>query len=172
MDESDFKKWMRVFLPFDDPREMVRATAGDLIFDKSLAGRTYLKGLYLGGSASSKTIRHAYNFYNGQINRDRHKMNKPKEEAGIIAAIWAEGVRTDPEAVIPRYAEVLTSKGKNVADTYLVADFMSVKTAKAVFAHLDKDTNEKVADPFYYCKGDGAQVSRMGIRFRSYLLNF
>lgn len=77
VEEAEFFDWIRVFLSFEEPQSMVRTSVGDLIFDKELSGRMYLKGLYLGDSASSKSVKHSYNFYDGEINRDRHKMSKP-----------------------------------------------------------------------------------------------
>lgn len=159
---SEFSTWTKVFLPFEQPRSLIRTSQGDLILDKRLAGHIYLKGLYLGESAS-KSARYGYNFYEGNINRDRHKLNKPKEEAQAIAAIWGESIKQQQDVVLPKYCELLTHRNKNVVDTQHVAEFMTFETAQLAFESIEnKQLAFKQAETkqhFYYNRNDSASVS-------------
>lgn len=153
-DQADFLKWIKVSLDLDRPSKVITTSHGCLILDDQFKGRIYLKGLYLEGEPAVP-FKFCYNFYRGEVNRDRYRLSNPKEEASTLAKIWAEAVKLDEESVLPRLVEMLQAD-KQWADVSLAEDYISEETATKVWKCLqDENVDGK---RFYYYDQNGNKV--------------
>jgi hypothetical protein len=59
---------------------------------------------------SATPLKFCYNFYGGEVKRDRQRLSSPREEAQALAKIWGEAVRL--ELMIQPRAEVAKRDGR------------------------------------------------------------
>lgn len=150
IDFETFKTWIQIALPLQRPKSIVKTKFGDLILDNKFAGRIYLKGLYVGGSASSQTTKYGYNFVEGDICRDRKKLANSEEEAKAIAAIWSEAVQKEPDTIGRAYAELLVDQNQQgLADISHAGNYMTSKVAALVWNQI-RSSSGYPKNVFYY----------------------
>jgi hypothetical protein len=101
-----FYDWIKVSLMLEQPSDIIKTAHGDLL-EKKFSGRTYLKGLFLGSSASSKNLNFGHNLYIGDVNRDRQRLIDSAVEAATLAKIWTEAIITKKPEVIREYTRIL-----------------------------------------------------------------
>jgi hypothetical protein len=63
-------------------------------FSPSFLCEQLLQSLLLEGE-SATPFKFCYNFYGGEVNRDRQRLSSPREEAQALAKIWGEAVRLE-----------------------------------------------------------------------------
>lgn len=85
--KEDFQAWLNVSLDLNAPKEVIPTRYGSLILDEAFSGRLYLKGLELEGKSSEKNFKFSYNFFRGDVNRDRERLSDPEQEAKMLAEI-------------------------------------------------------------------------------------
>ncbi|OQV00919.1 hypothetical protein CLAIMM_06354 [Cladophialophora immunda] len=157
---QDFRAWIRVSLDLDPPQstEIVHTNTGDLIFDPRYRGRIYLHGLLIpesaGYSQGGKGYRFGYNFYHGQINRDRQRMADTREEARTLASIWNQAILLKGDSVIDAYIKLLT-EDEEAADIAQAYKHASRLTAQHVCRRL-KDSHPEA---FFYSHRDASEQS-------------
>jgi hypothetical protein len=154
VERADFLRWIKVSLDLDRPSTMIRTSHGSLILDDQFKGRIYLKGLLLEGEPTIP-FKFSYNFYRGEVNRDRQRMSSPGEEAKTLAKIWGEAVRLHEETVLPELIEMLQS-GTPWADVHLAEEHVSLETAQKLWQELRRRNPE--GRLFYYYDQHGDQV--------------
>jgi hypothetical protein len=161
VEKADFLRWITVSLDIDRPSRIIRTAYGSLVFDKRFKGRIYLKGLLLEGE-SVAPYRFCYDFYEGEVNRDRQRLSNPREEAQTLARIWGEAVTTDEASAFPKLIELLQADN-SWADVNLVHEYISIETARKIWHHF-RDANAE-GNLFYYYEQRGNQV-RPGSRWQ------
>lgn len=154
VEKADFLRWIKVSLDLDSPSNVITTPYGSLILDERFKGRIYLKGLYL-EAEPAMPFKFCYNFYRGEVNRDRERFSNTKEEAKTLAKIWAEAVKLDEASSLPHLVEMLQAD-KKWADVNLAQDYMSEETAKAIWKRLRDENIE--GKRFYYYAQDGDKV--------------
>jgi hypothetical protein len=155
IEKDDFLKWIKVALDLDPPSKMLRTGYGNLILDKEFSGRIYLKGLLMEGCSSVKSFKFGYNFFQGEVNRDRQRLTNAREEAKMLGSIWGEAIQLDEAATLPQLVDMLQSDN-SYADVDLAEDNMSEHTAKKVWRYLlGQDVERK---RFYYYVEHGDKV--------------
>ena len=156
---DQFMNWIKIALPLQQPTSIIKTKAGDLILDEKFAGNIYLKGIYVGSSACRGHVKYAYNFYNGEINRDRKKLANPTKEAKAIAEIWGEAIRLDPLRTGTKYAELLKEIScKELADINSIDDFIDSATMGLVWKQIQELDKSKNCFYFNPSSGDAAKV--------------
>ncbi|OAL39774.1 hypothetical protein AYO20_00686 [Fonsecaea nubica] len=156
--EEDFRKWMDVSIDLDPPETtgIVRTTTGDLILDPRFRGRIYLRGLLVaqtsGYAQNDKGYCFGYNFYNGQINRDRQRMASPHEEANAMASIWTQAIQLKGDWVIDAFVKLFADDeaAHDVEHSY---KFISRLTAQSICRRL----KESQPDAFFYSERDASR---------------
>jgi hypothetical protein len=166
IEREDFLKWIKVSLDLDRPSKIIHTRHGSLILDDEFRGRIYLKSLLLEGE-SATPFRFCYNFYTGQVNRDRQRLSSPREEARTLAGIWGEAVIRNEGVAVPELIELLQA---NVAwpDVNLAEEYISRETAQRIWKNLQYRNAERKL--FYYYDQTGDQVCRsslLGVCHRS-----
>lgn len=150
--KEDFVKWIGVSLDLNQPSRTIETQHGTLIIDESFGGKIYLKGLLLEGISSTKPFLFGYNFFKGQVNRDRERLSNPEEEARILSQIWAEALQSNGKDIVKKYVKML--REDKWADVHEVADYISEATARHIWTYLvGLDPEGKI---FYHdsCNGD------------------
>jgi hypothetical protein len=154
IERDDFLRWIKISLDLDRPSKIIRTRHGSLILDDEFRGRIYLKSLLLEGE-SATPFKFCYNFYTGQINRDRQRLSSPREEARTLAKIWGEAVTLNEEAALPELIELLQAD-KPWPDVNLAEEHMSKETAQKVWQKLRNANADRKL--FYYFDQNGDKV--------------
>ncbi|KAH8688423.1 hypothetical protein BGZ61DRAFT_353878 [Ilyonectria robusta] len=121
---NDFEEWCKsaIFLQFMRNEDIVRTTAGDLIYNNLLprSGNLYLKGLLLkestgvdSASMTGKPLKFGYNFRDGVTNRERKHIQGRNAESQAILRIWDQVLILKPEFVIHIHEMLLASDSRN-----------------------------------------------------------
>lgn len=157
-----FKSWIEVSFALNRPSQVFKTTNGDLVMDKAFGGKMYLKGLLLGRKNGTRTLKFGYNFYEGEVNRDRQKMLDPRKEAATFAKIWTEAIAKGDEDVLKKYTKMLREEDtKKWSDVNLSNEYMTNETAAAVWKHMMEGTTS--ATVFFYSKKTEAQVRKVAV---------
>jgi hypothetical protein len=147
--EADFRKWIKVTLDItrpNDPNDIIETPHGDLILDKSFAGKMYLKGLLLPNGGSSITTQQAgYNLFQGHTNRDRERLKNEHEEAKMLMHIWEHSIDICGDTITQRYIGLLQDH-YDCVDVRRADDLISEKTAVTIWERLKSEGATK----FYY----------------------
>ena len=154
VDRADFLRWMKISLDLDRPSTIIRTRYGSLILDDQFKGRIYLKGLLLEGE-STNPFKFCYNFYRGEVNRDRERLSSPTDEAKTLARIWGEAVRLNEAAALPKLVEMLQGDTP-WADANRVEEYISIETARRIWKRLQDENARGIL--FYYYNQHGDQV--------------
>lgn len=154
IERADFLRWIKVSLDLDRPSKIIHTRYGSLILDDQFKGRIYLKSLLLEGE-SPIPFKFCYNFYKGEVNRDRQRLSNPREEAKTLAKIWGEAVRLDEAAALPEFVELLQANTP-WADVNLAEEHITIETAKKVWQKLHSENAD--GRLFYYCDQNGDHV--------------
>lgn len=159
--EEDFRSWTTCAVDLCGPEEgtTVHTDKGDLILDKSFAGKVYLKGLHVANvSPSGVPYTYSYNFLKGSINRDRERLTHPNEEAKMLAGIWETAMVKLGDVITHRYRELFdkehcpdvsfgeTSLSKHAAT--LLSDYMKRSSPGTFF--YPKESAESI-DQVCHC---------------------
>lgn len=157
---EDLDEWAAVAIDLVDlgPTIIIRTDHGDLILDERFWGQLYFKGLRLpNDSHCGKTYVFAYNFVNGNPNRDRGWMMDPLEEAAMLTNIWGQSILDRREGVIQRYIG-LFELGDTCLDIAFSVELMSRDVAGAIWNRLRLDA----LDTFIYSeKMDSCEPGRV-----------
>jgi hypothetical protein len=154
VEKAEFLLWNKVSLDLDRPSNIISTTHGSVILDERFKGRIYLKGLILEGEGGMP-FKYCYNFYRGEVNRDRERLIYPKQEANTLAEIWAEAVTLDEALTLPHLMEMLQAD-EEWADVNLVQDYISKETAGKIWKRFqDQNMEGKL---FYYYDQNGDKV--------------
>ncbi|KAJ5046834.1 uncharacterized protein L3040_004059 [Drepanopeziza brunnea f. sp. 'multigermtubi'] len=153
IDNATFMEWIKVSFVLCPPTRQFKTPDGDLVLDKPFGGRLYLKGLYIGGSASSKVLKFGYNLSSGQINRDRQILTNSSEEATSFARMWGHVIREGNQEALKEYTKMLLEDDeKHWADVNFAKDFITKPVAAQIWTHLL--TLYPQRDIFFYRKQD------------------
>ncbi|KAF4630320.1 hypothetical protein G7Y89_g7816 [Cudoniella acicularis] len=140
---EDFQDWIKVALVLDVPSKYLETRFGTLILDESYGGRIYLKGLYLGQSATSKALKFGYNLTEGKVNRERQRMSNPFEESRSIAKIWTQVLLFEDtdKTKIKRYIKMLRrDDGLFWADIHKANVYMGESVTKLIWENMQWET--------------------------------
>jgi hypothetical protein len=152
---EDFLEWIKVSLDLHRPSKMLRTRDGNLILDEKFSGKIYLKGLLMDDASSAKPFKYGYNFFHGEVNRDRERLRNSKEEARMLGRIWVEAIQLDETATLPQLVDMLQSSIL-YADVDRIEENIPMVTAKKIWQHLlGQDATGK---RFYYNVEDGGKV--------------
>jgi hypothetical protein len=148
--EEDFRSWAQVAIDLENPQpqDIIRTSHGDLILDKRLSGRVYLKGLRVSDSGSdSNPYIFCYNFVQGYINRDRERLTSREEEAKMIAGIWEQPILEGNAGVIQQYLQLFWNSEAH-PDITLAHEVVSKPVGQTLWNTLRSD----IPDAFFYCE--------------------
>ncbi|KAN0098386.1 hypothetical protein V8E51_014049 [Hyaloscypha variabilis] len=153
---SMFKDWIKVSFALNRPKQVFKTANGDLVMDQDFSGKMYLKGLFLKRKSGTRTLKFGYNFYEGEVNRDRQQMSDSRKEAATFAKIWAEAIEKGEEGVVNEYTRMLREEEtKKWADVNLSSEYMTNNTALAVWKHMIEGKTSSTT--FFYSKKTEAQ---------------
>lgn len=154
---NTFQEWIKICLPISLPKAVTKTDHGDLILDPAFAGRLYIKGLYVDGSACFRTFKFAYNLYEGEMNRDRQSLLDPNKEASMFARIWEDCIEKQVTGACQEYTDMLRNDGnQSFADVHLAGEYLAEATTVSIWEniqHSDVDNNV-----FYYGEKDAGEV--------------
>jgi hypothetical protein len=154
---SVFEEWIKVAFALEHPQAVIKTNHGDLVLDKTFRGRMYLKGLYLGNSHTGKKLKFCYNLHAGTTTRDRGRLTNEKEEATVLANIWAEAIKNNEADALQEYTKMLRGADELLlADVNLASDRISPSTAKAIWELLESQDPEHQS--FFYDQKTAARV--------------
>ncbi|KAH9217392.1 hypothetical protein DL95DRAFT_493667 [Leptodontidium sp. 2 PMI_412] len=137
IETSTFLDWIKVSFELNRPPNCIKTPDGDLILSKHFGGRMYLKGLYIGNSATTKALKFGYNMSYGDVNRDRQRLINGSEEAAILAKIWGSAIIAGNEGALREYTRMLRENDlKQWADVNLAEDYIPRPVATKIFAQL------------------------------------
>ncbi|KAK2627369.1 hypothetical protein QTJ16_003335 [Diplocarpon rosae] len=149
IETAKFMEWIKVSFELNRPIDCIKAPDGDLVLNQKFGGRIYLKGLYIGGSITSKNLRFGYNLGYGNVNRDRARLIGADQEATILAKIWGHAILTGQEKYVTKYTKMLLEDdAKQWADVNLAQDNISKSVAEKIWKHLL--TCNPLGEVFYY----------------------
>jgi hypothetical protein len=151
---ADFLKWIKVSLDLDRPSKIISACHSSLILNDEFKGRIYLKGLLLENEPATP-FKFCYNFYQGEVNRDRQRLSNEREEARILAKIWGEAIQLDEAATLTEFVELLQAN-RRWADVNLAEEYISIETAKKIWQQFQVENPENRL--FYYFDQNGDKV--------------
>jgi len=152
-----FKNWMKVPFNLYRPSRVLKTANGDLVMDKDFSGRMYLKGLFLSCNHGTRTLKFGYNFYQGDVNRDRQHMSDLRIQASTLALIWEESIKKGDHGALAEYTKMLREEDtKRWADVNLSSEYMTKDTATAVWKTIIE--GELPSTMFFYNKKTEAQV--------------
>jgi len=80
-----------------------------LILDKKFNGKIYLKGLLMDDPSLAKPFKYGYNFFYGEVNRDRQRFRNSNKEARMLCRIWVEAIRLEEATMLPHLVDMLQS---------------------------------------------------------------
>jgi len=162
--EEHFKLWMKQSLELEPPSTVIETKKGTIILDDTFKNTLYLKSLLLERNPNAKAFKFAYNFAQGEVNRDRASLANPTEQGAILAGIWEEAIKNAGEVPLIDYFGMLQEEQK-WADVQFVDDSISLETARKIRQHLhDQDPENR---KFYYYK-KGGQVRNSSCRISCY----
>jgi hypothetical protein len=148
---------MQVSFALRQPSRLLKTANGDLVMDKDFGGRMYLKGLFLSRINGTRTLKFGYNFYQGDVNRDRQQMSDPWKQASTLALIWGECIKKGDHEALAEYTKMLREEDTNQwADVNLSSEYMTEDTAAAVWKTIME--GELSSTMFFYNKKTEAQV--------------
>jgi hypothetical protein len=154
---NKFQNWMQVSFALRQPSRLLKTANGDLVMDKDFGGRMYLKGLFLSRINGTRKLKFGYNFYQGDVNRDRQQMSDPWKQASTLALIWGECIRKGDHEALAEYTKMLREEDTNQwADVNLSSEYMTEDTAAAVWKTIME--GELSSTMFFYNKKTEAQV--------------
>jgi hypothetical protein len=154
---NKFQNWMQVSFALHQPSRLLKTANGDLVMDKDFGGRMYLKGLFLSRINGTRTLKFGYNFYQGDVNRDRQQMSDPWKQASTLALIWGECIKKGDHEALAEYTKMLREEDTNQwADVNLSSEYMTEDTAAAVWKTITE--GELSSTMFFYNKKTEAQV--------------
>jgi hypothetical protein len=151
---ADFLRWIKVSLDLDRPSKIISTRHGNLILDDEFKGRIYLKGLLLENEPATP-FKFCYNFYQGEVNRDRQRLSNEREEAKTLAKIWGEAIQLDGAAALPEFVDLLQAN-QQWADVNLAQEYISIETAKKIWQQFQLENPENKL--FYYFDQNGDKV--------------
>ena len=157
LSEEEFRLWLTVTIDLDCPpeSEIVRTREGDLILDPQYRGRIYLRGLRVDGCGpDGRDYYFGYNFYSGDISRDRERLTNKQEEARMLARIWEDAIQLHGDKITDHYIG-LFSADEELPDVTLASTYVSVLTAKTIFRRL-RTLNK---DAFFFSEQDQSETS-------------
>ena len=152
LSEAEFREWLHASIELcpPDPTGLVRTTYGDLIMDPQFSNHIYLKGLRVPGYKSSgRNYVFGYNFIRGNIDRDRHRLANPSEEASMVTNIWHGAMTAEGYRVTDAYVK-LFHEHEDCADIAFAKDKVSSSTAEIIW-HWLRSTSP---DVFFYTESD------------------
>jgi hypothetical protein len=155
VEKAEFLLWIKVSLDLDSPSNHITTPYGSLILDERFQGRIYLKSLFL-KAKPAKPFKFCYNFFRGEVDRDRQRLSNWEEEAGILAKIWAEAIKLEDGSALLHLIDMLQDETQ-WADVNLAPDYISEETARTIWKSL-QDKNVEVRQ-FYYFDQDGNKVT-------------
>ena len=151
---EDFLKWIKVSLDLDRPSKVISTHHGRLILDNQFKGRIYLKGLLLENEPATP-FKFCYDFYQGEVNRDRERLSNERQEAKTLSKIWGDAIQIDEAAALPEFVELLQANTQ-WADVNLAEEYISIDTAKKIWQQLQVENSENKL--FYYFDQNGDKV--------------
>lgn len=117
----------------------------------------YLKGLFIGDSTTSRSLKFGYNLAEGKVNRNRQRLTHHGEQAAALANIWAEAIQKNPEATVGEYTKMLREDDeKQWADVNNAMGLISEATARVIWEHLKQLTGGR--NIFFHDKNSAEQV--------------
>lgn len=120
----------------------------------------YLKSLRLEGSSTSKPFKFGCNFFFGDVDRDRKRLNNNGQECKIVTSIWESAITIDESATLGKLLDMLQSPDSH-AELNLLELNMSEATARKLWKHLRDGDIEK--EKFFYFKENGDSVRNYSI---------
>lgn len=126
--------------------------------EPQFGGRVYLKGLYIGDSATAKGLKFGYNLAAGQVSRDRKRLTNGGEEASMLAKIWEEAILNVNQEAVTAYTKMLLEDDeKQWADVHMIKSRLTKSTATKIWEHLLSIHLGK--NVFYYHQKSASEVS-------------
>ncbi|KAH7305638.1 hypothetical protein BKA65DRAFT_560112 [Rhexocercosporidium sp. MPI-PUGE-AT-0058] len=155
IETSTFLDWIKVSFELNRPPNCIKTPDGDLILSKNFGGQMYLKGLYIGNSATTKALKFGYNMSHGDVNRDRQRLINGAEEAAILAKIWGSAITAGDEEALNEYTRMFRDDQNQWADINLAENYISNAVAAKIFARLL--TSYPHRDVFFHSIKDAAK---------------
>lgn len=152
---EDFLSWLKVTLDINgpNPSDIIHTDHGDLILDKTYAGKIYLKGLLVSdGSSAVKPYIFGYNLLQGCVNRDRRSMTTSSKEAEVLVGIWDQAIQHHGNDVLDKYIDLLQDH-HSCADVTLAEIKIPKPLAEIIWQRLY--TVATAQNRFYYCENYG-----------------
>jgi hypothetical protein len=155
LEEEEFMKWTKLCLQLDPPTEVITTQNGCIILDPRFFNKVFLKGILLEDSSSTANKFHfGYNLLQGEVGRDRQRLSSPKQQAILLAGIWAEAMEKDA-SLVAKYVNLL-QLDPAPADVELSENNINESTAEKIWQHLlAQDPQHEL---FYYDIRGGEQV--------------
>ncbi|TVY38721.1 hypothetical protein LSUB1_G006496 [Lachnellula subtilissima] len=160
--EEHFKLWMKQSLELEPPSNVIETKKGTIILDDTFKNTLYLKSLLLERNPDAKAFNFAYNFAQGEVNRDRASLANPIEQGAILAGIWEEAIKNEGAVPLIDYYGMLQEEQKWV-DVQFADDNISLETARKIRQHL-RDQDPENRKFYFYNKGGQARNFSRRIR--------
>ena len=151
---AQFEEWLTVTTIIRPPQNMIRTPHGNLIFDASLSGKLFLRGLELPcSSASGKDFRYAYDLMKGSTGRDRTSLTNAHEESRIMAKIWEDAIscassEEDKSKLLTQYYDMLELD--RTAEVHEALRYMPKDIIGKVWAQLLSKAEARSPAGFYH----------------------
>lgn len=161
---DEFRKWLKITLDVNPPKEIIRTVKGDIIRNPEYRGQMYLRGLLLpNGGVTQRQYEYGYNFHEGHTSRDRSSLSSSGEETNRITAIWEAAMREDKSArseVVAEYADLLQNSLNQKGDVMLgTGRCLSKDNTKRIWKIMLASVEARPGKPgFYYNAVDNRNV--------------
>jgi hypothetical protein len=114
-----------------------------------------LKWLSLPSSVSdARPYKLGYNFFDGEVNRDRQRLADKLEEANVVRRIWESAIQKVESTMLPVYVNLLRNF-LHAPDIELADQLLDSHTRRLIWKRLLEEANGK---QFYYNEKSGPQV--------------